>query len=451
MCVSWRFLHLNGFWCLRSVYPSSYLFMCIDWQSSTGMYSSACVVSAGRAVLELIQSDWEPLSHGELEQRLDQTVEEILEADLIEKARTLVRSTCQQQLLESKPQEYSEVTEQLQLAADTGNENYIIQYIKDLLQNSDSSYNRSRRPGRPRLSLNHTVLLSLALLSSRLSYRSVSARFRVEKGNIHRIFFSFCDRVNALENQHIRWLTGQEAEQNLKPFSGSLGEKDLPRVFGILGSMRIPLRGPVGKQDIEGEAMEESVLEKEIHPDSWLNLELVCDSQGKFMHCRISKGSDTDKASSLKERLKQKPEMLPQDSYLIAKFGYPLSGQILTPYLTASSQREKLYNQFLEAHLDVLDRAAAELKSRFQRLRYLDMVNFERAKAVVLTACILHNMFLAGGDRFPAKAQREEMGNEVEGEREEEGVRKREAIVDLLYRKMEKGFHRAVITDQKME
>ncbi|KAG9350030.1 hypothetical protein JZ751_026383 [Albula glossodonta] len=121
------------------------------------MHSTACVVSAGRAVLDLIQSDWEPLSHGELEQRLDQAVEEILEANLIEKARSL--------------------------------------YIKDLLQNSDSSYNRSRRPGRPRLSLNHTVLLSLALLSSRRSYRSVSARFRVEKGNIHRIFFSFCDRV----------------------------------------------------------------------------------------------------------------------------------------------------------------------------------------------------------------------------------------------------------------
>ncbi|XP_064180677.1 putative nuclease HARBI1 [Anguilla rostrata] len=399
------------------------------------MYNSARVLSAGRAVLELLQSDWEPLSHRELEWRLDQAVEDILETELIEKARTLVGPTCPQQLPVSTPPEYSEMPQQSKLGADNLNENDSIQYIKDLLQNSDCGYNRSRRPGRPRLSLNHTVLLSLALLSSRLSYRSVSARFRVEKGNIHRIFFSFCDRVNALENQHIRWLTGQEAEQNLQPFSGLLGEKDLPRVFGILGSTRIPLRGPVGKQEIEGE--EERVLEKETHLDSWLNLELVCDSQGKFMHCRISKGSDSDKASSLKERLKQQPEMLPRDSYLIARLGYPLSGQILTPYPTAGCLREKFYNQSLEAHLDVFDQATAELKSRFQRLKYLDMVNFDRAKAVVLTACILHNMFLEGGDRFPAKAKRE-MQKEAEGEIEEDGVRKREAIADLLYIQMKK-------------
>ncbi|KAI1896375.1 hypothetical protein AGOR_G00094140 [Albula goreensis] len=201
-------------------------------KSSTGMHSTACVVSAGRAVLDLIQSDWEPLSHGELEQRLDQAVEEILEADLIEKARSLVGSTSQPQFPDSNPPEYLGVSEQSRLESETGYESDTIQYIKDLLQNSDSSYNRSRRPGRPRLSLNHTVLLSLALLSSRQSYRSVSARFRVEKGNIHRIFFSFCDRVNALESQHIQWLTGEEAEQNLQPFSGLRAESGFPRVFG---------------------------------------------------------------------------------------------------------------------------------------------------------------------------------------------------------------------------
>ncbi|KAG7492207.1 hypothetical protein MATL_G00011880 [Megalops atlanticus] len=401
------------------------------------MYNSAYVVSAGRAVLDLIQSDWEPLSHRELEQRLDHAVEEILETDLMEKARALVGPTCQQQPEQSQQLENTEPPEESQLSIEPGNENETIRYIKDLLQNSDSSYTRSRRPGRPRLSLNHTVLLSLALLSSRLSYRSVSARFRVEKGNIHRIFFSFCERVNALENQHIRWPTGQDAEENLRAFSGLLGRKGLPRVFGILGCTRIPLRGP-GKQEMEGEGMEERILEKEVRPDSWLNLELACDSQGKFIHCRISKGTDTDKACDLRERLKCQPEMLPQDSYLIARVGYPLSGQILTPYPTSTCPKEKLYNQCVEAHLDVLDCAAAELKARFQRLRYLDMVNFERAKAVVLTACILHNMFLAVGDRFPSKGQRETVEEEEEGEKEEEGVRKREATADLLYRQMDK-------------
>lgn len=42
-----------------------------------------CVVSAGRAVLDMAQREWQPLSPGELEQRLDQAVEEVLEAELM--------------------------------------------------------------------------------------------------------------------------------------------------------------------------------------------------------------------------------------------------------------------------------------------------------------------------------------------------------------------------------
>lgn len=62
--------------------------------------------------------------------------------------------------------------------------------------------------GRARLSLSHTVLLSLSLLTERVSYRTVSRRFHLEKGNIHRIFFSFCERVNILEEALIRWPVG---------------------------------------------------------------------------------------------------------------------------------------------------------------------------------------------------------------------------------------------------
>lgn len=63
--------------------------------------------------------------------------------------------------------------------------------------------------GRARLSLPNTVLLSLSLLTERVSYRSLSHRFQLEKGNIHRIFFSFCERVNALQEKLIKWPVGR--------------------------------------------------------------------------------------------------------------------------------------------------------------------------------------------------------------------------------------------------
>lgn len=51
-----------------------------QWQvQAAGRWAAA----AGRLVMDVMQSDWEPLSHGELEQRLDQAVEEILETALM--------------------------------------------------------------------------------------------------------------------------------------------------------------------------------------------------------------------------------------------------------------------------------------------------------------------------------------------------------------------------------
>ncbi|KAJ8250857.1 hypothetical protein GJAV_G00214010 [Gymnothorax javanicus] len=378
------------------------------------MYSCSYAASAGRAVLEMVQVDWEPLSHTELDQRLDQAVEEILEAELIEKARASVGPAAQLGSGPSLPlepnaegaplsqrPELPASPESLQPAEDDGT----IKLVTDLLQSSDWSHRRGRLAGRARLSLRHTVLLSLTLLRKRLSYRSVSSRFHVEKGNIHRIFFSFCERVNALAQQLIYWPTGQEAEESLEFLSGteSLENSGIPKVFGILGNTRIPIRLPIGHQQMEGGVLEAKRLKREVHPDSWLNLEL--------------------------------------GSCLVARTGYPLSGQILTPYPSPSSSRECLYNQLLQAHLRLFDETVALLKARFQRLKYLDMGNFERAQAVVLTACILHNAFLQAGDRqrAPDATQEEPREEEGPGEVEEEGQRRRDAVADLLFTEMEAG------------
>lgn len=419
------------------------------------MYSGY-VESAGRAVLELMQKEWEPLSQGELEQRLDQAVEEILEAELLSKIQVQPAPICVQLV---EPQMYADsvlstepITSQPEQQDGSENEqsiesvdNTAVKCITDLLQNSNSSYSRSRLSGRARLSLSHTVILSLTLLSKRISYRSVSSSFRLEKGNIHRIFFSFCQRVNMLEDQLIRWPTDQQAPEGLLPLSSLLGgamgpgQEGVPKVLGVLGSTRIPIRLPTGKQSGEGVAPEVKKMRKEPHPDAWLNLELVCDCRGRFIHCRISKGSDPTRASSLTDKLKQHPETMPAGSCLVARTGYPVCTQILTPFTVTHGPRENLFNRTLEVHFCTFDQAIADLKARFQRLRYLDMGNFERAKAVVLTACILHNVFLGMGQEVKGEIEEESRAQEAEGETDIEGVKRRGDIADLLYKVLDSG------------
>ncbi len=85
---------------------------------------------------------------------------------------------------------------------------YFLQYVTTFLQSSNTGYSKNRLSGRARLSLSHTVLLSLTLLSKRISYRSVSSSFHLEKGNIHRIFFSFCEQVITQKDRLVQWPTG---------------------------------------------------------------------------------------------------------------------------------------------------------------------------------------------------------------------------------------------------
>lgn len=58
------------------------------------------VAAAGRVIMDVIQAEWEPLSHWELDQRLDRAVEEMIEADLVaqvqEQAAVLMQASQQE-------------------------------------------------------------------------------------------------------------------------------------------------------------------------------------------------------------------------------------------------------------------------------------------------------------------------------------------------------------------
>lgn len=412
------------------------------------------VAAAGRVIMDVIQAEWEPLSHWELDQRLDRAVEEMIEADLVAQVQEQTNSAQQedssadQAQTPKQPEPKQPVQEsalQRSHATEVMEANPTVQYVTNFLQSSNMGYSKNRMSGRARLSMSHTVLLSLTLLSKRVSYRSVSSSFHLEKGNIHRIFFSFCDQVIAQQNRIIQWPTGQKALQNLLPFSSwhsrseRLEERGLPGVLGVLGNTRIPIRLPSGKPDSETDAPDAKRLKNEAHPDSWLNLELVCNSDGRFIYCHISKGSERDRGKALTERLQKHPEMLPPGACLIAGVGHPLTDQILTPFSTGRSPQENLYNTALGIHLGRFNQAVADLKERFQKLRYLDMGNFERAKTVVLTACVLHNVFLDMGDVTKGLMEKSAVEEVQELNQDPAGVKRRETVANLLYSSLEGG------------
>ncbi|XP_077352431.1 uncharacterized protein LOC144001730 [Festucalex cinctus] len=380
-----------------------------------------CVLAASRAVLDLVEREWQPLSAVELDQRLDQAMEDVLEADLIDKVKQA-----------SEPPQRNNATT---ASSSTGEEVEAAKHVTALLRDSQS---RTRLAGRARLSLSQTVPLCLTLLSSRVSYRTLSRLYRLEKGNIHRIFFFFCQCVNTLRDEHIRWPLGDEAEAILFPLSEVLeqetkragGSRHITRVLGVLGHTRIPIQLPSSKDSAEPEVKR---IKKTEHPASWIHLELVCDRTGRFLHCFIESRRDVYRGGLLSSHLNRELNRMPPDSMLVARAGYPLTAHILTPYPGGGGAREERFNAALEPHFRILDRAVAGLMGRFTRLRRLDVGNDSRARAVVLSACVLHNMLMDVGHVPHGEVEEVEAFSPEGGEQDEAGVRLRDAVAELLH------------------
>lgn len=61
------------------------------------------MAAAGRVIMDAVQAEWEPLSHWELDQRLDRAVEEMIEADLVAQVQEQTASVSKQASQQGDP------------------------------------------------------------------------------------------------------------------------------------------------------------------------------------------------------------------------------------------------------------------------------------------------------------------------------------------------------------
>ena len=67
------------------------------------------------------------------------------------------------------------------------------------------------QPGRPAITRQKMVLMSLWVLANEESYRGVAVRFGLERGNCHRLFAHFCDQMVKRTAHYIKWPMGTSA------------------------------------------------------------------------------------------------------------------------------------------------------------------------------------------------------------------------------------------------
>lgn len=132
--------------------------------------------------------------------------------------------------------------------------------------------------------------------------------------------------------------------------------------------------------------------------------------------------------------------LLPPDHHIIGDAAYPLLVNLLTPYRDTGhlTRAQIIYNTKLSSIRSIIERAFGFIKTKFRRLNYLDIADFDFGNKMIAASCVLHN-FLIDHDEINFEINDElleEEQEEVAVEREEvennEAIDKRNRILELF-------------------
>lgn len=86
--------------------------------------------------------------------------------------------------------------------------------------------------------------------------------------------------------------------------------------------------------------------------------------------------------------------MLNHYKHILGDCGYPLLINLLTPYKDNGHLQEyqRNYNIKLSSARVYIERSFGILKSKFRKLKYLEIAKLEHANEVITACCIFHNI-----------------------------------------------------------
>lgn len=90
------------------------------------------------------------------------------------------------------------------------------------------------------------------------------------------------------------------------------------------------------------------------------------------------------------------------DYHLLGDSAYPVASFVMVPFKDNGHLRQdqKKYNKILSSSRVAIEQAFGLLKTRFRRLKFLDVNEVSNAVKIVLACCILHNLCVKAGDEL---------------------------------------------------
>ncbi|XP_037571850.2 putative nuclease HARBI1 [Dermacentor silvarum] len=248
----------------------------------------------------------------------------------------------------------------------------------------------------PRIPFHTKVLMALWLLGNQESFRGVADRFGVNNGLLHYVVNNIIELWAGAAPDFIQW------PLSLQDVANEFYRKwRFPGVVGAVDGCDIAIKAPENAQDTY-------YNRKEFHS---IILQGCCDSNMAFTHVHAGSpermhDAKVFSASSLDKLV----QTLPANFHILGDSTYALSVGLMRPYRNNShlSSQEIKFNERLGEARSVIERAFAQLKGKFRRLKYLDMKGTALIMKYVLASCVLHNIILMSKDSFDCESMEEE-------------------------------------------
>lgn len=218
--------------------------------------------------------------------------------------------------------------------------------------------------------------------------------FGITKATVSRIVHKVSDAIARLRNVFIKM--PRSLRERRETCADFYNVARFPNVIGVIDGSHIRLQSPGGPTA-------ETFRNRKGYFS--LNIQVVCNAQLKIMDVVARwPGSSHDSHifdnSLLRARFENNEF---EEKYLLGDSGYPCRRYLLTPLNNPETEAERRYNSAHIKTRNTIERTFGVLKRRFPCLSLGLRVSVDKAAAIIIATCVLHNICINMLDNLVAE------------------------------------------------